>query len=47
MARHAGVRAIGIPGPFPTADRLRAAKPELLLRPIRELPEYLRAVARS
>jgi len=47
MARHAGVRAIGIPGPFPTVDRLRAAKPELLLRSIRELPGYLRAIARS
>jgi HAD superfamily hydrolase (TIGR01509 family) len=45
MARRAGLRAIGIPGPFPTADRLRAAKPELLLRSIRELPDYLRAIA--
>ena len=29
MARRAGVRAIGVLGPFPTHDRVRAAKPEL------------------
>lgn len=41
MARRARVRAIGVLGPFPTADRIRAAKPELLLRSIRELPRHL------
>ena len=42
MARRAGVRAIGVLGPFPTAERIRAAEPDLLLRSIRELPRYLR-----
>ena len=42
MARRAGVRAIGVLGPFPTAARLRAAKPEVLLRSVQELPQYLR-----
>jgi HAD superfamily hydrolase (TIGR01509 family) len=41
MARRARVPAIGVLGPFPTADRIRAAKPELLLRSIRELPSHL------
>jgi phosphoglycolate phosphatase len=41
MARRAGVRAIGVLGPFPTAERLRGAKPELLLKSIRDLPRYL------
>lgn len=41
MARRAGVRAIGVLGPFPTAERLRRAKPDLLLGSIRELPRYL------
>jgi HAD superfamily hydrolase (TIGR01509 family) len=42
MARHAGVRAIGVLGPFPTAQRIRAAAPDLLLRSIRDLPRHLR-----
>jgi HAD superfamily hydrolase (TIGR01509 family) len=42
MARRAGVRVIGVLGPFPTAARLRAAKPEILLDSIRELPRHLR-----
>ena len=42
MARRAGVRPIGVFGPFPTADRIRAAQPDLLLRSIRELPRHLR-----
>lgn len=41
MARRARVRAIGVLGPFPTADRIRAAKPQLLLRSIRDLPSHL------
>jgi HAD superfamily hydrolase (TIGR01509 family) len=42
MARRAGVRPIGVLGPFPTAGRLRAAEPDLLLRTIGELPRHLR-----
>jgi HAD superfamily hydrolase (TIGR01509 family) len=43
MARSAGVRAaIAILGPFPTEKRLRAAKPDLLLESITELPAALR-----
>lgn len=42
MARRAGVRPIGVLGPFPTAGRLRAAEPDLLLRSIGDLPRYLR-----
>lgn len=42
MARRAGVRQIGVLGPFPTADRVRAARPDLLLSSIRELPRHLR-----
>ena len=41
MARRAGVRGIGVLGPFPTAERLRGAKPELLLESIRDLPRHL------
>ncbi|HVS89674.1 MAG TPA: HAD family hydrolase [Candidatus Acidoferrum sp.] len=41
MARRAGVRAIAVLGPFPTEKRLRAARPELLLESIEELPEAL------
>jgi HAD superfamily hydrolase (TIGR01509 family) len=42
MARRAGVRAIGVLGPFPTAARIRAAKPEILLDSVRDLPHHLR-----
>ena len=42
MARRAGVRAIGVLGPFPTAVSIRAAQPDLLLRSISELPRNLR-----
>jgi HAD superfamily hydrolase (TIGR01509 family) len=45
MARRAGVRAIGVLGPFPTAARLRAAKPDVLLNSVRELPRYLRTIS--
>jgi HAD superfamily hydrolase (TIGR01549 family) len=41
MARRAGVRAIGVLGPFPTHDRVRAARPALLLETIAELPRFL------
>ncbi len=42
MARRAGVREIGVLGPFPIADRIRAARPQLLLDSIRQLPKYLK-----
>lgn len=41
MARRAGVRSIGVPGAFPTSAKLRAARPDLLLHSITELPELL------
>lgn len=41
MARRAGVRAIGVLGPFPTEKRLRAARPEFLLGSLEELPDLL------
>lgn len=44
MARRAGVRPIGVLGPFPTAARLRAARPEMILPSIRLLPRYLRTL---
>jgi len=44
MARGAGVRAaIAVLGPFPTEQKLRAAKPDLLLESIEELPDALAA----
>lgn len=42
MARRAGVRAIGVLGPFPTEKRIRAAKPDLLLPSIKDLAARLR-----
>jgi phosphoglycolate phosphatase len=42
MARRAGVRAIGVLGPFPTEKRLRAARPEFLIESIEELPDVLK-----
>jgi HAD superfamily hydrolase (TIGR01549 family) len=42
MARAAGVRAIAVLGPFPTEKRLRAARPEILLERLEELPKLLR-----
>jgi HAD superfamily hydrolase (TIGR01509 family) len=42
MAQRAGVRAIGVLGPFPTEKSLRAAQPEFLLESIDELPGVLR-----
>lgn len=42
MARRAGVRSIGVFGPFPTAAGIRAAKPDLLLKSVRDLPKHLR-----
>jgi phosphoglycolate phosphatase len=42
MARCAGVHSIGVLGPFPTGERLRAARPEFLINSIQELPDALR-----
>lgn len=42
MARRAGVRAIGVLGPFPTEKRLRAARPEFLIKSLEELPGVLK-----
>jgi HAD superfamily hydrolase (TIGR01509 family) len=42
MAQGAGVLAIGVLGPFPTEKRLRAARPEFLIRSIEELPDVLK-----
>lgn len=46
MARRAGVHAIGVLGPFPTEKRLRAARPELLIGSIEELPDALERLHR-
>ncbi len=46
MARRAGVRAIGVLGPFPTEERLRAARPEFLIGSIEELPDVLKRLLR-
>lgn len=46
MARRAGVRSIGVLGPFPTEERLRAARPECLIESIEELPEALKRLRR-
>lgn len=45
MARRAGVRSIGIPGPFPTKRGLRAAHPNLLLDSLKDLPNHLASMA--
>jgi len=44
MSRRAGVRPIGVLGPFPTAERIRAARPDAILHSIRELPQYLHRI---
>src|SRR5215470_14177575 len=45
MAKRAGVRAIAVLGPFPTEARLRAAKPDVLLETIAELPTAVAGIA--
>jgi HAD superfamily hydrolase (TIGR01549 family) len=42
MAKSAKVRVIGVLGPFPTEKRLRAAKPDVLLNSLLELPAALK-----
>jgi phosphoglycolate phosphatase-like HAD superfamily hydrolase len=39
MAQRAGVRAVAVLGPFPTHERLRAARPDILLESIGLLPD--------
>jgi HAD superfamily hydrolase (TIGR01509 family) len=46
MAQRAGVPAIGVLGPFPTEKRLRAARPDFLIRSIEELPDVLKRLHR-
>jgi HAD superfamily hydrolase (TIGR01549 family) len=41
MSRRAGVRPIGVLGPFPTAERVREARPDLILNSVRHLPRHL------
>lgn len=41
MARAVGMRAIAVLGPFPVEKRLRAARPEFLLKELAELPALL------
>jgi hypothetical protein len=40
------VLAIGVLGPFPTEKSLRAARPDLLLDSVRELPDALERLRR-
>ena len=47
MSRAAGVRTIGVVGPFPTEKQLRAAKPEFLLESLRELPALLKEISQG
>jgi HAD superfamily hydrolase (TIGR01509 family) len=41
MARAVGMPAIAVLGPFPTEKRLRAAKPEFLLKKLADLPALI------
>jgi pyrophosphatase PpaX len=45
MARSAGVRIIGVLGPFPTAEKLKLALPDVLLESLLELPAALRKLS--
>src|SRR5271154_6754258 len=42
MASRAGVRTIGITGPFPTARKLKLSRPDVLLSSLSELPAAMR-----
>jgi HAD superfamily hydrolase (TIGR01509 family) len=46
MARRAGMRAIGVLGPFPTEKRLRAACPDFLIGSLGELPGVMKRLLR-
>ena len=41
MAKRAKVRVFGVCGPFPTAKKVRAAKPDEMLRTIADLPKRI------
>jgi HAD superfamily hydrolase (TIGR01549 family) len=47
MARRAGVRSVGIVGPFPSSARLKAMRPGMLLKSIRDLPKVLCSARRA
>ena len=47
MARRAGVRSVGVIGPFPSSAKLKAAHPGVLLASITDLPEVLRPAAET
>ncbi len=47
MARRAGVRSVGVIGPFPSSAKLKAAHPGILLASITDLPEVLRPAAEA
>lgn len=47
MARRAGVRTIGVLGPFPISDKLKRSRPDVLLESLQELPAALRKLQRS
>jgi len=47
MARAVGMRAVAVLGPFPTEKRLRAAKPEFLLKRLLDLPELVEALGKK
>src|SRR5271163_3700277 len=42
MARRAGVRTIGILGPFPTERKLKLSRPDVLLSSLHEIPSALK-----
>jgi HAD superfamily hydrolase (TIGR01549 family) len=42
MARRAGVRTVGVMGPFPTAQKLKLSRPDVLLSSLSDVPEALR-----
>jgi HAD superfamily hydrolase (TIGR01509 family) len=44
MARAVGMPAVAVLGPFPTEKRLRAAKPEFLLKRLTDLPKLLESL---
>jgi HAD superfamily hydrolase (TIGR01509 family) len=45
MAGAVGMRAIAVLGPFPTEKRLRAAKPQFLLKKLEDLPRLLESLS--
>ena len=42
MAHRAGVRVVGVLGPFPTHARLRSSRPDALIASVREIPNLLK-----